>query len=147
MTKPLENPEFAAELHQLLVAVSLGDATDTQIGRLNDLLLGDQRLRHQAARFFEEEAMLRREFNVLDRVGELHTKLAKDLTGENTPPGTANAECELRILDSTRQRLFLAAAVLMGASIGIIWLEGRYGTSAFKQSADEVHLRPLPVAE
>src|SRR5882762_1443703 len=142
MTKPLENPEFASELRQLLVAVALGDATDTQIGRLNGLLLHDERLRRQAARFFEEETVLRREFNVLDRVGEFHKTLAKEPAGERTPSSVANDGCESRTFSSTLQRLSLAVAVLIGASIGIIWLAGRARNSAINQSADEVQLRP-----
>jgi hypothetical protein len=147
MTKPLEISEFAAELRELLVAVALSDATDTQIGRLNELLLQDERLRQQAARFFEEEIVLRREFNMLDRVGEFHKTLANESFGESTPSSTANVSCELRTLNSALQRLTLAVAILIGASIGIIWLAEQVRKSAIDQSADEVHLRPLSVAE
>ena len=48
MTKPLEEPEFAADVSQLLVAVMLGDATDAQIGRLNELLRAFQAEHPQA---------------------------------------------------------------------------------------------------
>jgi hypothetical protein len=147
MTKPLENHEFASELRQLLVAVALGDATDTQIGRLNGLLLHDERLRRQAARFFEEETVLRREFNVLERVGEFHKTLAKEPASESTLSSVENVGCESRTFSSALQRLSLAVAVLIGASIGIIWIAGRARNSAIDQSADEVRLRPLQVAE
>src|SRR5262245_52034903 len=129
MTNPLEEPEFAAELRQLLVAAALGDATDTQVGRLNELLLRDERLRHQAAIFFEEEAVLRREFEVLDRVVEFHKPLAKDCDSEFTPSNAASVRCKTRFVDSTKQRLYLAVAVLLGASLGIVWLQMREGRS------------------
>jgi hypothetical protein len=147
VTKPLETPEFSAELRQLLVAVALNDATDAQIGRLNELLLYDERLRQEAARFFEEEAVLRREFNVLDRVGEFHKTLAKEAAGQRKPSSTSHVDCEPRILHSTWQRLSLAVAVSIAASMGIIWLAGQGRNSTINQSAEEAHLRPPSVAE
>src|SRR5689334_6996708 len=121
MTKPLEDSEYDAELHELLVAAALGEVTDAQIARLNAMLLREERFRHQAARFFEEEAVLRREFNVIDRVGAFHKRLAKDLAGEDASASAANVSCETAILTGPRQRFFLAVAILIGASVGIIW--------------------------
>src|SRR5262245_49765829 len=143
MTKPLDDSEFAAELHELLVAAALGDATDVQIARLNDLLRSDTGLRHQAARFFEEEAVLRREFNVIDRVGEFHKPLAKDLAGGDASSSDANVSCETAILTGPRQRFFLAVAILIGASVGIIWWQRGAGTATLNQSADSRHERAL----
>jgi hypothetical protein len=147
VTTPLENSEFSAELRQLLVAVALSDATDAQIGRLNNLLLHEKQLRHEAGRFFEEEAVLRREFNVLDRVGEFHKTLAKQSAGQNTPPGAGHIDCKPRILNCTWQRLSLAVAVLIAASIGILWSAVQIRNSAINQSAEERHPRPPSVAE
>jgi hypothetical protein len=147
VTKPLETPEFSAELRQLLVAVALSDDTDAQIGRLNELLLCDERLRHEAARFFEEEAVLRREFNVLDRVGEFHKTLAKESAGESTPLSVGHIDCESRILNSRWQRLSLAVAVLIAASLGIIRLAGQVRNSVINQSVEEAQVRPSSVAE
>jgi hypothetical protein len=147
VTKSLENPEFSAELRRLLVAVALSDATDAQIVRLNELLLHDERLRHEAARFFEEEAVLRREFNVLDRVGEFHKTLAKESAGQSAPSSAGHIDCESRILDSNWQRLSLAVAVSIAASIGVIWLAGHVRNSAIDQSAEETHFRQPSIAE
>jgi hypothetical protein len=147
MTKPLEEPEFAVELHQLLIEVALGDATDAQIGQLNELLLRDGSLRHCAARFLEEEAVLRREFEVLDRVVEFHNPLPRDRCGENTLSNKPTAICETRIQKSRRQLLFLANAALIAALIGTVWLERWAGPSTVNQSADEADLRVLPLSQ
>jgi hypothetical protein len=73
MTERSHEFDALAELEVLLVATLLGDAASDQLDRLNELLLGDQELRWHAARFLEEEAMLRRQFEVLGRVGDFHS--------------------------------------------------------------------------
>ena len=147
MAKPLEESEFATELRQLLAAVVLGDATDAQISRLNELLLRDKELRHHAARFLEEEAVLRREFEVLDRVVEFHNPLARDGCAESTLSTAATVACETRFHRIRRQIPVLAVAVLISAVAGVLWLERRAGTSAANQSANEAKLRVPPLAQ
>lgn len=146
MTKPFAESDLANELRRLLVATSLGDATDGQIGRLNDLLLREETLRHQAARFFEEEVVLRREFEMLDRVVEFHNPLVPDSDGETSPSSMASDRCNASFFNSTKQRLYFAAAILISASIGIAWVEQRTKTSAVGQSVDEARVRVLPLA-
>jgi hypothetical protein len=147
MTKLLEEPEFAADVSQLLAAVMLGDATDAQIGRLNDLLLRDELLRQHAAKFLEEEAVLRREFEVLDRVVEFHNPLAKDRREETTLSIKPTDICETRFQKIRRQLLFLATAVLITGVIGAIWSERWSGPSAENQSADDADFRALPLSQ
>lgn len=147
MTKPIQEHEFAAELHQLLAAVALGDATDGQIAKLNQLLLSDERLRHQAARFFEEEAVLRREFTMLDRVVEFHTPRSIAEPGRLTAANSNLTHCSGTLLGSIRQRLFLAVALLLCASVAIV-LVGHAG-NALRQTGkvDGTQIHRLPFEE
>ncbi len=133
MTEPLEESEFAAELSQLLAAAALGDASDAQIARLNDLLLQDESLRHQAARFFEEEAVLRREFQVLDRVVEYHTPLRE---ASKVVASARDADCETPECSSGWRRMFLAVAVLICASMATLWLAHRARTAAIGTASE-----------
>jgi uncharacterized protein YigA (DUF484 family) len=135
MAEPLEESVFAAELSQLLAAAALGDATDAQIVRLNDLLLQDASLRDQAARFFEEEAVLRREFQVFDRVVDYHTPL-RDTRIAQAVPNTRGAKCETLECSSGWRRMFLAVAVLICASIATLWLAHRVRTAAFGTASE-----------
>ena len=140
MTKPLEQPENSSELRQLLVAVALGDATDSQVQRLNELLVGDEVLRHEAARFFEEEAVLRREFALLDRVVEFHKPPERDSRDDCAPSPAGNAGCEARSRKIPWQRTYLAVAVLICAIAGAIWVQRQASISA----PDEVATNVLP---
>jgi hypothetical protein len=145
MTKPIEQSEFADEVSELLTAVVLGDATDAQISRLNELLLREEALRHHAARFLEEEAVLRREFQVLDRVVAFHKPVGKDLCGEISLSNEATAVCETRLEKKRRQLLFLAVAVLICALVGTIWFERRSSTSAVNHLTEDADSRTLPM--
>ncbi len=147
MTESLEESVFAAELSQLLTAAALGDATDGQMARLNDLLLQDASLRHQAARFFEEEAVLRREFQVLGRVVEYHTPL-KDAA--KAVSSARDADCDTQECSSGWRRMFLAVAVLMCASMATLWLAHRartaaIGTESETESGLRLNERELPL--
>jgi hypothetical protein len=124
MTEPIEKSEFDAELSQLLTAAALGIAIDAQVTRLNELLLRDESLRHQAARFFEEEAVLHREFQVLGRVADFHTPQSISC-GENGIANSPEGSCEMRSCNNGRQRMFLAVAVLISVSIAALWLKHR----------------------
>lgn len=144
--KPLEESEFEADVSQLLVAVVLGEATDAQICRLNELLLRDESLRHHAARFLEEEVVLRREFEVFDRVVGFHNPLSKDGGKEYLLSNNAIAICETRFQRIRRQILYLASAVMIAAVIGTIWL-GRWAVpSNVGHLADEADLQQRPLA-
>jgi FecR protein len=75
MTERRQQFDPFAEIDGLLVDLMLGDLADVQVERLNDLLLSDVELRRHAARFLEEDAVLRRQFQVLGRVGDYHSDL------------------------------------------------------------------------
>jgi hypothetical protein len=128
MTESLEKSVLAAELSQLLAAAALGDATDAEVARLNSLLRQDASLRDQAARFFEEEAVLRREFQVLDRVVDFHTPLQAAREAKAVPNGR-DANCEMVECSAGWRRMFLAVAVLICASIAALWLAHRVRTT------------------
>jgi hypothetical protein len=130
MTMPLDKFENSTELRQLLVAVALGDATDAQAQRLNELLLGDENLRHEAARFFEEEAVLRREFALLGRVVEFHNPPERESRDKCAPSPAASSGCEARSRKVPWQRTYLAVALLVCAIAGAIWFERQSSTSA-----------------
>lgn len=138
MSKPLQQPENSAELRQLLVAAALGDATDAQIEQLNALLLGDENLRLEAARFFEEEAVLRREFALLGRVVEFHSPPDRNPHDECAPTPAGIAGCEAKSRKIPWQRTYLAVAVLICAIVGAIWVQRKSATSAPDQTATTV---------
>jgi hypothetical protein len=75
MTKQNDERDIHEDLRRLLVALVLGDASDAEQERLNDLLRNDIELRRRAARFLEEEAVLRHQFQLLDRVCDYHNPL------------------------------------------------------------------------
>ena len=54
MTKHDDELNIHQDLSRLLVAMVLGDASDEQLVRLNDLLRSDIELRHRAARFLKK---------------------------------------------------------------------------------------------
>jgi hypothetical protein len=70
----------APSLRRLLASVALGNATAEDWDALNELLLKDENARRFASRYFEEEASLRREFALFDRVAAF------------SMPGTASLE-------------------------------------------------------
>src|SRR5882757_4527422 len=108
MNNSQNDSAFSSELNQLLAATALGDATDSQVHRLNELLLRDEGLRQQAARFFEEEVVLRREFEVLDRVGEFHNPRSLESNDHRAVSSTGAARCNARFGSTAGQRLFVA---------------------------------------
>jgi hypothetical protein len=134
-SEPVEKSEFDAELSLLLSAAALGEATGAQVARLNELLLQDESLRNQAARFFEEEAVLHREFQVLGRVVDFHTPRS-DSRDENGIANSPEGSCEPRSCNSGRQRMFLAVAVLLSASIVALWLGHRARSIAMNAASD-----------
>jgi uncharacterized protein YigA (DUF484 family) len=150
MIERLEESEFAAEVGQLLATAALGDATDAQIARLNDLLLQDASLRDQAARFFEEEAVLRREFQVLDRVVDFHTPL-RDVHATQAVRNGRDASCEATECGVGLRRMFLAVAVLICASLAALWLAHRVRSAALDPASEtgivalQINDRSLPL--
>lgn len=116
MSTPYDESKLAAELNRLLVAANLGDASDGEVARLNELLLSNDELRQLAARFFEEEVVLRREFEILDRVGEFHGPRTIE-RADLTAPGASGTKCA-RSRDSQRKRLFLAVAIMISSVVG-----------------------------
>ncbi|HEY2759492.1 MAG TPA: hypothetical protein VGI75_02075 [Pirellulales bacterium] len=123
MTSRHNESKLAAELNRLLAAASLGDASDSELARLNELLLNDRELRQQAAQFFEEEVVLRREFEILDRVGEFHNP--RTLGRANALEVGGGESCRTRLAPNVRQRLFLAVAVLVSSIVG--WMSIHHG--------------------
>jgi hypothetical protein len=78
MTEPHESA-VDPELVDLLEAVVLGDATDVQIARLNKILLSDGEKRRIAARFLQDETVLRSEFQLFHRIGDFSRAAADDI--------------------------------------------------------------------
>lgn len=113
MTTGNEQHDRRVELENLLVAASLNDASDAQLDRLNDLLRESAELRHFAAQFFEEEAVLRHQFQVLGRVGEFHSPLARDDAAQTSPSRCAVGASRL----ATRWRLRQSASFVLTASL------------------------------
>jgi len=116
-------PELDAELKRLLVAAAFADASEAEIARLNDLLLRHEQLRHTAARFFEEEAVLRREFALLDRVVQFHTPF--ESSGEVAPARAAASPSTTHARKTPWQRTYLAVALLISAIAGLAWIADR----------------------
>jgi hypothetical protein len=71
---PATRPDYE-ELSSLLVAAVLDDANDQQVAQLNQLLLADAGLRAYAVQFFEDEVVLRQQFQLCGRVGDLHNSV------------------------------------------------------------------------
>ena len=145
MSQPAASSELSAELHQLLVAAVLGAATATQIARLNALLRSDTQLRHEAARFLEEEAVLRREFTMLDRVVDFH-KLPLKPAGNVAGPPPQGMVCRGTVWQQLRQRLFLAVALLLSLSIAVLALKQATPTSD-SEFASDTHAAALPLGD
>ncbi|HEX3598738.1 MAG TPA: hypothetical protein VHU84_01275 [Lacipirellulaceae bacterium] len=139
MSNPQNESEFATELNQLLAAAALGDATDAQVCRLNELLLRDEGLRRQAARFFEEEVVLRREFEVLDRVGEFHNPRSLESSDRRDESHESATRCRARFGSTPGQRLFVAVALLVSSIIGWLWFDQKTGS----QAANDAGVRAL----
>src|SRR5882757_4602101 len=85
MTEPHESA-VDPELVDLLEAVVLGDATEVQIARLNKILLSDGEKRRVAARFLQDETVLRSEFQLFHRIGDF-TRAAADDVAEPATKG------------------------------------------------------------
>lgn len=60
------------EVLAILNSVVLNDVKEAELNRLNDLLIKDALSRRLAAQFLEEESFLRRQFQVLGKVGDFH---------------------------------------------------------------------------
>ncbi len=93
MTQHRPTSADANETSTLLVSLVLGDASDEQIGRLNELLQGDVELRRRAAQFFEEETVLRHQFQMLGRVGNYHNSSPDELLDATTRTIPATEAC------------------------------------------------------
>lgn len=78
--KPTPAHADAPMLRRILASVALGDALAEDWDALNELLVKDEDARRFASRHFEEEASLRREFALFDRVAAF------------SMPGTASIE-------------------------------------------------------
>lgn len=85
--------KLETELRSLLIAMVLNDATESQVKRLDTILLADVEMRRYAARFMEEEVLLQRQFEFLGRVVDLHNPygagVQKEMfsdTAQHAPP-------------------------------------------------------------
>lgn len=118
-----ENVKRLDELRQLLAAIVFDDANDVQLDRLNALLMSDIELRRCAAQFLEEECMLQRQFQMLDRVAGFHQRPA-DLA---TAADDSNHAMLFNVNDAGREscdrskirskRITTALVILVAASI------------------------------
>jgi hypothetical protein len=139
MTKHNDESEVHEDLHRLLVALALGDASAAELEQLNNLLCSDIELRRLAARFLEEEAALRHEFRLLDRVCDYHNPLPeidRGVCSATTSTQRAN--------DRTNERrtrhlapYWLLASVLVVAAGGAFWVmnhAGRFGAGSDEEA-------------
>ena len=125
-----------AELITLLAAVVLDDASDEQLGRLNDLLRADVEMRRYASRFLEEESLLRRQFEMLGRVANYHqlpvgvppdTKVAKieQLTVSGNADRKGTDKSKRGATRSAALAIFIAASILFVLGAPMVWNTGR----------------------
>ncbi|QDV71942.1 FecR protein [Planctomycetes bacterium K2D] len=101
------------KLRRLLASVVLGDASSDDWQALNDLLLQDSGAREYASRYFEEEASLRREFALYDKVANFN------LPGEDAAiAGRALPKEVSRV--AKRWRAFAGASLAVAAALAAI---------------------------
>jgi hypothetical protein len=149
----IEMHDNNAELHELrtlLTAAVLEDATVEQWDRLNQWLLSDAEARRIASRFLEEESMLRRQFEMFDRVVGFHTPPETDCCDLS---GDADLEPESRetqtfpesSIASSRVRRAIAVLIALAACIllafGALEVWDNHGDQF--QLADRRELKPL----
>jgi hypothetical protein len=146
MSKPSEQHQDREEVSRLLTAAILGDASEADVSRLNELLLGYQSLRHHAAQFLEEEAMLRREFEVLDRVVDFHNPLANDRSEKAIPSNTVAAG-DIGHKEERRHLLFAAVAVVICALAATIWWEQWTRSPIVRHLTSRADSQALPLGQ
>ena len=114
MIKHDDERDIHKDLRRLLVALVLGDASDAELDRLNNLLRRDVELRRRTARFLEEEAVLRHELQILDRVGDYHTRLPH---ADETLLTTTACGASARQRASKRSKRRLAPILLLASAL------------------------------
>ncbi|MCI0335497.1 MAG: FecR family protein [Planctomycetes bacterium] len=130
--------ENVAELRTLLVATVLGDASEAELARLNDLLLSDAQARDFAAEFLADESLLRRQFEMLGRVADFHNPPIAALTRSGDSVGFQPAAPYRRAGNESHGSgrnvariaayfLLLAASVLVAVGTIAIWKPGQTG--------------------
>ncbi len=135
------------ETEQLLVSSILGDATAEQINRLNDLLQSDAELRSLAARFLEEETVLRHQFQMLGRVSDYHNGnlLVEVREASNQITSAASRTCAGTSALKTRRAVpfFIVASLLTILACGSLWITRPWGNTGSRPIAEEHFSWPI----